>query len=154
LEVRVVSKRNQLRRCDWSIQFSRSEVVADNDAVFVKLGEHVLRSDEDGVVVGDALEAGDFSDGVDGEAADFADAFGNLVGDGVELVGVIIEQEVVVAEVGAGHVPVEVFGFEIDGEDIGEESVEGSGDVCDGFGSDVGGEGEGLGAAGGEFGFV
>ena len=95
--------------------------------VLAEFGEHVGSVDEVGVVVGDALEAGDVSDGTDGGAADFADAFGDVVGHGEELVSVVVEEEMIIAEVRAAHMPVEVFGFEIQGENVGEQGVERAG---------------------------
>jgi len=110
--------------------------------VVVEFGEHVCGGDEFGVVIGDALNAGNVADGADRGAADFANALGDFVGAFEELVGVIVEKQVVVAEVRSGHVPMEIFGFHVDGEDIGEDRVESGGDVFYGFGVDAGVPGE------------
>jgi len=42
---------------------------------------------------------------------------------------VLVEHEVVVAEVRTAHVPVEILGFQVHREDIGQDRVERAGDV-------------------------
>ncbi len=89
------------------------------------------------VVVGDALETGDVADRPDGGATDLTCSLGDVVGHGEELVAVIVEEEMIVAEVRAAHVPVEVLGLDVEREGIGQEGVESGGDVRDVFGSYV-----------------
>ena len=55
--------------------------------------------DEVGVVVVDALQARDVADRAERGAADLAHALGDVVGHGEDLVGLLVEQQVVVAEV-------------------------------------------------------
>ena len=154
-EVRVASKRNQARRSPSSIQTleqarGRHVVVLvaggvqaahGGDALAVVLGElgqHVLRVDVVGVVVGDALLAGDLADRVQRGAADLAGALGHRVGHGEDLVGLLVEQQVEVAEVRPRHVPVEVLGLEIEREGVGEERGEAGGDVAHRLVAEVG----------------
>ena len=148
---RVASNRNQTRRSVSSIQFSMqagggdvlvlvAEIVrlaqaADEILVVVaQLGQHVLRRHVVGVVVLDALQARDLADGVQRGAADLADALGHRVGHGEDLIALLVEQQVVVAEMRAAHVPVEVLGLEVDGEGVGEQRVERAGQIADGIG--------------------
>ena len=69
--------------------------------VLGELGQHVLGIDVVGVVVGDALHAGDLADRVQRHAADLAGALGHRVGHREDLVGLLVEQQVEVAEVRA-----------------------------------------------------
>ena len=81
---------------------------------------------------------GDVADRAQRDAADLAHALGQLVGGGEDLLGLLVEQEMVVAEMRAADVPVEVLGLQIEGEGIGEQSVQGLGDGGDGLGGEVG----------------
>ncbi len=57
-------------------------------------------------------------------AADLAHALGQWVGHGEDLIALLVEQQMVVAEVRTAHVPVEVLGLEVDGEGIGKQRGE------------------------------
>src|ERR1700751_1970268 len=67
--------------------------------VVAKLGQHVLGRHVIGVIVQDTLQAADVSDGPQGGAADLANALGNVIGGGEDLVALLIQQQVIVAEV-------------------------------------------------------
>src|SRR6266850_2444106 len=82
-------------------------------------GRNVLR-----VVVQNALETGNVTDGAQRRSADFAHALGDAVGGREDLAGLLVHQEVVVAEVRAGHVPVEIFSFQVQGEHVRQERIE------------------------------
>ena len=60
------------------------------------------------------------------------------IGHGEDLVGLLVQQQVVVAEVRAAHVPVEVLGLQVEREDVGEHGVHGAGDVLGRLGLEVG----------------
>ena len=64
-----------------------------------------------------------------GLAAELAGAFGHGVGHGEDLVGLLVEQEMEVAEVRPGHVPVEVLGLKVEREGVGEERGERAGRI-------------------------
>src|SRR5262245_50383427 len=81
--------------------------------VVTQLGEHVVGRDEVGVVVENALQAGDMADRAQCGAADLADALGERVGGGEDLITLLIEQQMVVAEVRPGNVPVKVLGLQV-----------------------------------------
>ena len=103
-----------------------------------ELGQHVLRVDVVGVVVGDALAAGDVADRPERHAAELAGAFGDRVGHREDLRRLLVEEQVEVAEVRARDVPVEVLGLDVEREDIGEERGEAGGDVADRVVAEVG----------------
>src|SRR5579872_1447548 len=81
--------------------------------VGVELNEHVVRGDKLLIVVVDALQAGDMPDRADGSATDFTNALSDVVADGEDLRGLLVEEQMVIAEVRPAHMPVEVLGFEI-----------------------------------------
>ena len=66
------------------------------------------------------------SDGAQGGTADFADTLGNRVSHRVDLIGLLVQHDVVVAEMWAAHVPMEVFGFQVQRKNIGQDAVHGS----------------------------
>jgi hypothetical protein len=111
-----------------------AQALHEGFVVAVEFKQHVAGGDELLVVIADALQLGYVPDGADGGAADLADALGDIVADGKNLVALLVEQQMVVAEVGSAHVPVEVLGFEVEGIDIGEQSVEDAGQILDLFG--------------------
>jgi hypothetical protein len=76
-------------------------------------------------------------------AADLADALGDRVGHGEQLVRLLVEHQVVVAEVRAAQVPVEVLRLQVQREDVGEDAVHRAGDVTRGLRRQVGRRGEG-----------
>jgi hypothetical protein len=57
---------------------------------------------------------------VQGDAADFPHALGNLVGHGEDLVALLVEHEMIVAEMRSTHMPMEILGLEIERKHIGE----------------------------------
>lgn len=65
-----------------------------------RLSQHVERLDVVDVVVVDPGVARDLADRVQGESADLTHALRDRVGHGKELVGVFVEQEVIIAKMG------------------------------------------------------
>jgi hypothetical protein len=106
--------------------------------VFMHLAEHVSWCDEVGVVVWNSLQTSDMSDRADGRAAKFADALGEVLGHCEDLAALIVEHEMIVAEIRPAHVRVEVLGLQIRREDFGSESIQGGGYVLDGARLDIG----------------
>ena len=107
--------------------------------VGAQLGQHVERIDIVGVVVGDALQPGDVADRMQRGAADLAHPLGDIVGDGEDLVGLLVEHQMIVAEMRSADVPVEVLGLQIKREHIGEQRVERAGDIAAGIVAEIGG---------------
>src|SRR5262249_1260151 len=75
-------------------------------------------------------------------AADLAHALGKLVGSGENLLGLLVEQQVVVAEMRSAHVPMEVLRLHVEREHVGQNGVDGSGNGPDRLAAEVGGRGE------------
>src|SRR5262245_47974989 len=72
-------------------------------------------------------------------AADLADALGERVGGGEYLIAVLIEQQMVIAEVRPGNVPMKVLGLQIKREHVRQQPVERAGNVAHGVGFEVSG---------------
>ena len=92
--------------------------------VLMQLAQHVGRGDEVGVVVRNSLQTCDVPDGSDCGSADLTDTLSDIVRNCEDLIGMVVKQEMVVAKVRATHVPMEVFGFQIEAEDICKEGIE------------------------------
>ena len=67
--------------------------------VVAQLCEHIQRGHELCIVVLDALQAADLADRAYGHASDLAHALGDRVRDGENLIPVLIQQQMIVAEV-------------------------------------------------------
>src|ERR1700722_7574978 len=92
--------------------------------VVAQLRKHVLWIDIVSVIVEKGLTPGDVSDRAQTRPADLSRTFGDRVGHGENLVAVLIQKQMVVAEMRAAHVPMEVLGLHIEREDIGQQSSE------------------------------
>ena len=89
--------------------------------VLHQLQQHVLRADALGMAVLQPLVAGDVADRAKSRPPDLARPFRDGVGHGEDLVGLLVQQQVVVPEMRSTHVPVEVLRLEVEREDVGEE---------------------------------
>src|SRR5262245_45692084 len=107
--------------------------------VVTQLGEHVIGRDEIGVVVENTLQTPDMADRAQRGAADLADALGERVRGGEDLIALLVEQQMVVAEVRPGNMPMKILGLQVQREHVGQQPVERAGDVADGVGFEVGG---------------
>jgi hypothetical protein len=65
-------------------------------------------------------------------------ALGDVVGHREDLLRLLVEQQVVIAEVWTRHVPVEVLGLQIEREGIGHQCPQRRGDVLDRIGTQFG----------------
>lgn len=68
-----------------------SQAFNQGPVVGVKFEEHVAGGHKFLIVVDDALQLGNVTDGADGRAPDFANALGDIVGDFEDLSGLFIE---------------------------------------------------------------
>ena len=116
--------------------------------VVAQLGQHVGRRYVLGVVVEHALQALDVADRLDGRGAELAHPLGDDVGHGVDLGRLVVEQQMVVAEMRARDVPVEILGLEIERDHVGQQDVEAARHVLAGVGAKVVRRGEVGGPAG------
>src|SRR4029079_4017007 len=107
----------QARGCDIAMLIANivrfAHPLGKLEVVLAKLRQHVVGRDEIRVIVGYSLQLGYMTDRTDGGPADLARPLGDLVGRGEDLGGLLVEEQVVVAEMRTGHMPVEVLGLEI-----------------------------------------
>ena len=101
--------------------------------VLHQLAQHLARRDIVLVVVLDRLELCDLADRLHRGAADLADALGKLVGGGENRVRLLVEHQMVVAEMPAADVPVEILGLQIQREGVGQQHVERLRNLFDGL---------------------
>src|SRR5262252_9210035 len=106
--------------------------------VVAQLREHVEGGDEVCVVVQHALQAADVADRAQRGAADFAHALGDGVGGRENLLALLVEEEMIVAEVRAGYVPMEILGLQVKRKHVGEHDIERAGDLRHGVGAQIG----------------
>src|ERR1700722_6443128 len=103
----------QARGCDIAIFFADIVGLAhDRGELFVvvtQFGQHVLRLDIDGIIVEDALLLGDLPYRAQRRAANFARPFRDRVRHRKNLVPVLIEQQMIVPEMMAAHMPMKIL---------------------------------------------
>src|SRR5690242_8825640 len=107
------------------------EVRGELLVVVAELGEHVHRRDKIGIVVEHALQAADVTNRPHGGATDLANAFCDRVGGGKNLDGLFIQQEMIVAKVRAGDMPVKILRLQVKSKHIREQDIEGSRNILD-----------------------
>src|SRR5947207_15333296 len=93
-----------------------SHVSRQSCAIFAEFSYHVKRPNVFSFAVHDALKARNLPDRTNGYPADLPYALGNGVRHGEKLVALVIEHQVIVAEIRTRHVPMEVLGLEIQRE--------------------------------------
>ena len=91
--------------------------------VLRQLGQHVERLDIFCIVIENALGPCNLANRSQRQSADLSNALGDGVAHREELICLFIEQQVVIAEMRAAHVPMEVFRLYVEGEYIGEDCV-------------------------------
>ena len=97
-----------------------------------QFGQHVVGRDVLRIIVQDSRLAADLADRSEGHATDLAHALGNRVGRFEYFRTLFVKHKVIVTEVRAGHMPVEVFRLHIKGEKIGEQRRQCAGKIFDG----------------------
>ena len=96
----------------------------DHLVVGHQFAQHLVGRDKRFIVVLDVLQLGNVADGAERGAADVADALGDVVGRSQNLLGLLVEQQVIVAEVRTAHVPMEILGLEVERKRIGQDLIE------------------------------
>ena len=91
--------------------------------VLAQFCEHVFRLDILGVIVQHALQPGDVADRSDCQTSCLANALSNGIRHCEDLIGMFVQQQMIVPEVWPAHVPVEVLSLQIKSEYIGEDCV-------------------------------
>jgi hypothetical protein len=87
--------------------------------------DHLLGRDVVVVVVLDSLQLGDVTNAADGGAADAAHTLGEDVDRRENLFSLIVKEQMVIAKVRAGHVPVEVLGLGVERVRISDDGIYG-----------------------------
>src|SRR5271170_5356422 len=105
--------------------------------VRAKLSQHVLRRHVLLVVVLQPLMLRDVADGPESSSAEFACPLGDIVRHREDLSTLIIEQQMVIAEMRAAHVPVEILRLEVESEHVGEHLAQLGGNLYDGIAAQV-----------------
>jgi hypothetical protein len=86
--------------------------------VVSQLRKHICSGHELRIVIQDALETVNVAYRVQCGATNLADAFCDWVGDREELGGLLIQKKMIVAEVRARHMPMEIFSLEIQSKHV------------------------------------
>src|ERR1700733_7950102 len=81
--------------------------------VISKLSDHVERLNVLSIVVRDTLKPRYLPDRANGCAAEFSSSFSNGIRHGEYLVALVVEHQMIIAEMRARHMPVEILGFEV-----------------------------------------
>ncbi len=116
----------------------------ERHVVLAQLRQHVQWLDVLRVVVLDALQARNVANRAQRLTAKLADTLRDGIGHRVDLVGLLIEQQMVVAEMRSAHVPVEVLGFQIQRKYIGEDGIHAAADVFRGLRAQIRGGRQGC----------
>src|ERR1700733_8854903 len=98
-----------------------------------EFGYHVERCNGFSIVVDDALETRNLPDGANGWASELPRPLGNGVRHRENLLALIVEHQMIVPEMRARHVPMEVLGFEIQRKHVGEQRYQRSRNVLNRF---------------------
>ena len=107
-----------------------AEAPGEGPVVLAQLGQHVRGLDVGRVIVSYPLQPGDVADRRDGSSSNLSHALGDRIGHGEELVGMLVQQQVVVAEMRTAQMPVKALGLEVQGEHVGQGGVHGRRDVA------------------------
>jgi len=113
---------DQTRRSDVVMLVAHCMRLAQVSAEFLIVGEqlpeHRLSRKRRIVAILQTLVTRDVANRPQGHAAKLSDPLRDVVSHGENLVAVVVQQEVIVAEMRSGHMPVKVLGFHIEREDI------------------------------------
>src|SRR5262245_15827610 len=105
--------------------------------VGAKLSEHILGRHTFSVVVLQPLVLRNIADGPDRSPADFAPPLGDVVSHRKDLSALLIQEQVVVAEMWSTHVPVEVLGLDVQGKDVAQQLTKLARDLDHSFATEV-----------------
>jgi len=89
--------------------------------VGAKLPQHLLRTNPFFIVVFQTLMLRDIADGAKRGSADFARPLGDIVSHGEDLRRVLVEEQVVIAEVAPAHMPVKILRLHVKREHVGQQ---------------------------------
>ena len=92
--------------------------------VLHQFAQHLARRDVILVIVVDGLQLGDLPDRADRGAAELAHPFGELIGGGENSIRLLVQHQVVVVEMPAADMPVEILRLQVEGESIRQQRIE------------------------------
>src|SRR5437879_3710178 len=78
------------------------------------------------------------TDRAEGGASNLADALRNRVRHGKKLIRLFVQQQMIIAEMRSAHMPMEVFGFQVQHEYVREDRVQRTRDVLSCLGLQIG----------------
>ena len=99
---------------------------------------HLQGRHEVGVIVADTLQPADMADRAERCAADLPNPLGNIIRGGENLISLLVQQEMIITEMGPRHVPMKVLRLHIEGEHVSKENRERTGNIVDGISFQVG----------------
>ncbi len=102
----------------------RALVLGHATVVLEEPADHLVGRDEFLVVVRDRLELADLADAPNRRAADLAQPFGQPIDRFEDALRLLVEEQMVVAEMGPAHVPVKVFRLHVQREGIRDQRVD------------------------------
>jgi hypothetical protein len=91
--------------------------------------QHIQRLDIFRIVIKDSLSPRNVADRFQSRAANFAHSFCDRIRHREQLIGVLVEEQVIIAKMWSAHMPVEIFRFDIEREHVREDRVHRSGDI-------------------------
>src|ERR1700754_404384 len=95
-----------------------------------------------GIAVLEALPAGDLSNRSNGPAADLSDPPGDQIGHSDQLIGLLVQHQMVVPKVSPPHVPMKALRLQIQSENIREQTRKGAADLVRDAWSNIGPDGD------------
>lgn len=137
---RVVSNRNHARRSASSIHLNQAgagdvvvlvakgmrltQLCSQLAVVVSQLGKHVERRNKMCDIVENTLQARYLANRAKRGATNLPNTFGDRICGRKDLIGLLIQELVIVAKMWAGDVPMEVLGFQVKGKHISKQNVE------------------------------
>src|SRR5438093_1968255 len=91
-----------------------------------QLCDHVHGFDVFRIVIEHALSASDVPDRSQRKSAKLSNSLGNWIGHRKKLIGLLVEQQMVITEMWTAHMPVEIFGLQVEREHISENGIHGA----------------------------
>lgn len=102
--------------------------------IFSEFCQHVRWFDIGCIVIRKPLMARNVTDRAERRLADFAHTLGNDIRGCEYLIGLLVEQQVIVAKMWPAYMPMEILGLEIERKTVCEDAVERGGDIFRGIG--------------------
>src|SRR5258708_3028714 len=99
--------------------------------IFQEFREDVLGGDISLVVMGDGLKSGDVPNRMQGRSADLSHPLRDRIGRSENLLTLLVEKKMIVAEMRTRYMPVKILRLDVKGEHVGQDSRQGGRDIAD-----------------------